>query len=155
MDPHLYATLLFLHILCAIIWVGGGITLHLYALQAMKGDTTEKINFMKHAEMIGKKVFAPASGVLLVLGVWMVLADPRWGLTDTWVLIGFAGIIVSAGLGSAVIGPSAGKMAALLQEKGAEDPEVVALSKKIMLLSRVDIAILIVVVWDMAYKPFS
>jgi uncharacterized membrane protein len=151
---HLYNTLLFVHIVFAAVWLGGGIMTHFYAMRAMKASRAEAISFLKMADWAGKKVFMPSSIIVLVWGLWMVLAFDVWKLTDPWVWIGLLGIVVSGGIGSGVVGPAAAKLSDALQSD-ADQSVIDEISKKIMLFSRIDLIVLTVIVWDMAYKPFS
>ena len=57
--------------------------------------------------------------------------------------------------GIGVLGPTARKIAALSAAKGAEDPEAQALTRKLLLVIRFDMAVLLLVVADMVLKPFS
>ena len=155
MSLHLYSTVLFLHIFCAIVWVGGGVTMQVLASRAMKAGPEEAAKFAASAEFMGTRVFLPASIILLILGLTMVLGWDFWSLTDVWVLVGLGGIASTIVIGAGFLGPEAGKLAKLIEEKGTTDPEVSARIARILKISRIDLAVLIVVVWDMAYKPFS
>ena len=57
--------------------------------------------------------------------------------------------------GIAVLSPRAKKLAGLLETAGDAAPETQAAIRQIMLIARVDVALLLVVVMDMLMKPFS
>jgi hypothetical protein len=67
-------------------------------------------------------------------------------------LIGYATTFVT---GIAVLSPLAKKIAGLIESPGSEAPETQAAIKRILLIARVDIAVLLLVVADMVTKPFS
>jgi hypothetical protein len=54
-----------------------------------------------------------------------------------------------------VLSPLAKKIEHSAVENGPEHPETLALIDRIMLIGRVDMAVLLVVILDMATKPFS
>lgn len=153
---NLYATVLFIHILSVVVWVGGGIMLMILNIRS-KGRGAEAMQqFAEDAEFVGKKILGSASGVAVLTGLAMVLfSGGAWTFKEPWIAIGIAGWIVSMIIGAGMIGPAAKKVGALIPEKGLGDPEVEALGKRIRMLSRIDIILLVVVIWDMTYKPFS
>ena len=51
--------------------------------------------------------------------------------------------------------PLAKRIVTLLEERGAAAPETQATIARILLIARVDIAVLLLVVADMLMKPFS
>ena len=152
MNIHLYETLVFLHVLLAITWVGGGIAIQFFVYHMMKTDQSELGKFGVHLEWMGSKVFAPTAGVLVLIGIVMVTwGPPSW--SAPFVIIGLIGWAATLVTGIVFLGPTAKKLGEAIQEKGPGDPEVVALRKRIMTVSRIDLAVLIIVVWAMVYKP--
>jgi hypothetical protein len=57
--------------------------------------------------------------------------------------------------GMAVLSPLAKKIAASSAAHGPEHPATIALIRRILLVARVDVAVLLLVVADMVSKPFS
>ncbi len=55
--------------------------------------------------------------------------------------------------GSLFLGPTGGKIARLAEEKGVDDPGVTAMRDRLVTVSRVDYAVLVLVVLDMVFKP--
>jgi hypothetical protein len=152
MSAHLYASLVFLHILLAIVWVGGAITIQIMAQKAIAAGPVHVEHLTRTIEWMGKRVFMPASGTLFLLGLWMAFGWVGW---PVWIWIGVAGFAATFVTGTFFLGPESGRIAKLLEEKGAEDPETVASLKRILAISRIDLVVLVIVVWDMAYKPFQ
>lgn len=147
----MYEAIQTVHVLAAIIWLGGGIAVHLifmFTPAPNRGLITPAI------ERFANTFLSGASGVALLAGIGMVADADHIGFTDTWILIGFAGFLISSILGGAMIGPAAKKLAAATSGEGPPDMAVVEpLSKRIMLLSRIDILVLVLVVVDMVTKP--
>ena len=151
----LYTVLLFVHVLAAALWVGGGVMLHIIAERAVKSEDPVRIgNLLADAEHTGKTFFGPASGVTLLAGIALVLKGD-WGWDHIFVLGGILGIVVSMVIGFGGIQPASMKVGQALGATGTLTDEVRAGLKKIQALSRVDTLILIVVVFLMTNKPGS
>ena len=152
----LVETLKTVHVLAAVIWVGGAVTLQLFAIRATSsGDPAKLIELGPNAEWIGKRVFTPASVLVLVMGIWMTIERPEVAFGDTWIVIGLAGIIFSALVGSIFLGPESGRIAKLIEAKGPTDPEVPRRMSRLFLVSRIELAVLLLVVIDMVVRPGS
>jgi hypothetical protein len=54
-----------------------------------------------------------------------------------------------------LIAPTVKKLHAMIEANGPAHPNSIALIKRVMLIARVDAALLLVVVLDMVTKPFS
>ena len=65
-----------------------------------------------------------------------------------------AGWGVSAATGMFVLGPEAKKLGKLMPTKPADDPEVQARIRRILLVARIDVVVLIAIVFVMTAKPF-
>ena len=149
----MYDWLKALHILMAVIWVGGGFTLQFLFSRLRKTDPQIMVKAALQSEWVGTHVFLPASLIMLGLGLWMVLGFDYWELTDTWVLIGLGGFVATIITGAGFLGPQTKKLHAAVEEKGLEDPAVKASLAKIFTVSRIDLVVLVIVVIDMAIKP--
>jgi uncharacterized membrane protein len=144
------------HVGFAVFWVGGGLLLTALALRAERSkDPEELATVARQATFVGEKLFAPASGVVLAMGIAMVLNSPAIGFGDTWVIIGLVGFAISFVTGIAVLAPRAKRLVELFDTVGAGAPQTQAAIREILLISRVDIAVLVIVVFDMLMKPFS
>lgn len=149
----LYEGLLAVHILAAVLWVGGAamiLILFTKLSKANEGPTIGKLGNI--AGELGTKYFMPLSIVVLGSGIWMVL-EGGWEFEDLWVVFGLLGIVATVVIGAGFLGPGGEKLNVLVAEKGPGAPEVVAQQEKMMMLSRLDLAILVLVVLDMAIKP--
>jgi uncharacterized membrane protein len=150
-----YEWLLALHILSAVVWVGGTVTLQILAMRAQRqSDPNRLIVLGGEVEWVGQHVYLPASILVLISGIAMVV-NGHWGWGHFWVLFGLFGILFSAITGSAFLGPEAGRLKKLMQEQGEDAPEVRSRLSRIFLVSRIELLILLLVVADMALKPGS
>jgi uncharacterized membrane protein len=147
-----YIVMKFVHVVAAIAWVGGGLVLTMLTAQVRKDGTADELAaLMGRIERFGKVFFAPLSVVVLVMGVGMgvmggIMAAP-------WVSIGFLGIFISAGLGMGYLTPTSRKLRGLIQQHGLAHPEVRRLGDQMLLVSRIDIVILMLIVAVMVFKP--
>jgi len=152
---HWYALFKWIHVSVAVFWVGGGLTLTALALWAeTKQDPEEMATLARQAAFVGEKLFAPAGLVVLAMGITMVIND-HIGFGTTWVIIGLIGYAATFTTGVGFLAPRAKRISVLLETKGAEAPETQAAIKQILLISRIDVGVLLIVVADMLMKPFS
>jgi len=150
-----FAVFKLIHVLVAVFWVGGGVLLTALALWAMgKHDPEEMATVARQAAFVGERLFAPAGLIVLAMGITMVIND-HIGFGTTWVVIGLVGYAATFTTGIAFLSPRAKRIAELLETKGAAAPETQAAIKEILLISRIDVGVLLLVVADMLMKPFS
>jgi uncharacterized membrane protein len=143
------------HVSFAVFWVGGGLLLTVLAARAERANNAEDLaNIARQAMFAGEKLFTPASGIVLAMGIAMVI-DQHIGFGTTWVTIGLIGFAISFVTGIAVLAPRARKLVELFDTVGAAAPETQKAIGEIILIARLDVALLLVVVADMLMKPFS
>ena len=148
----MYELLLFLHVLTAVVWVGGGIALNLIGTRLIAAGTAAEIaGFARQLEWIGTRVFMPSSLVLLLAGIFMTI--DAWSFEELWIAIGIAGFLYSFINGAFFIGPLSGRTGKLLAERGIDDPEVSGNIKKLFFFGRIELFVLVIVVWAMTMKP--
>jgi uncharacterized membrane protein len=150
-----YPIFKWIHVTLAVFWVGGGLTLTVLALRAERSPHPREIaTIAGQAAFIGEKFFAPAGLLVLLAGIGMVQSgDIGWG--HFWVIAGLIGYAATFVTGVGVLSPLAKKIEAASAAQGPEHPETQALIRRILLIVRVDMAVLLLVVADMVTKPFS
>jgi uncharacterized membrane protein len=125
------------------------------ALMAQTKDDPEQLaTVARQAAFVGEKMFAPAGLIVLAMGITMVIND-HIGFGTTWVIIGLVGYAATFTTGIAFLAPRAKRVANLLDTKGAAAAETQAAIKEILLIARIDVGVLLIVVFDMLMKPFS
>jgi uncharacterized membrane protein len=142
----------FLHVLSVIVWVGGGIMFQILLARARKAGPESTAEFNRHAEWTSQRVFMPASFAALISGVVTVIVG-SYDWADAWIAIGFVGFFLSAINGMAILGPTAKKMKAVVEERGPNDPVAAHMARRLDLFGKVDLVVLIAVVFDMIVKP--
>lgn len=147
-----YEFLLFVHILMAVLWVGGGAAVQFLAMRILKEENPTRLAaFSNDAAWMGEKVFAPASGILFIVGVLMVI--DAWEFSDTWIIIGIVGFLATLVTGLFYLTPTAKKLGGVIGQRGPADPEAQALIKKILTIARIDLVVLVLVIFNMVTKP--
>lgn len=153
MDITLYEFLKFAHITFAAVWIGTDTAMQVLSFRSLKAGGQRLVDFMSDVEWLGTRLLIPSSLLVVVFGVWMVLDNEVWDFSQTWITIGFAVFAASFLAGAGFLGPETGRLAKLTDEKGADDPEVRRRIKRILLVSRIELVLLVLVVLDMVVKP--
>jgi uncharacterized membrane protein len=139
----------------AVFWVGGGLTLTVLGLRAESLDDPREIaTLARQAAFVGEKLFAPTGLVVLLMGIALVI-NGHLGWGHFWIVAALVGYAATFVTGVGVLSPLAKKVDALIESKGAESAEAQAAIKRILLVARVDVAVLVLVVADMTTKPFA
>lgn len=149
-----YELLKSIHVLAAIVWVGGGVFVQVYTTKLSRADEPERLaTFAQDLETLGNKVFAPASILVLIMGLVMVFLTDGIEITDLWIILGLVGIANTIVLGIAFLGPEAGRLGRMLGERDPSDPELQQRIARIFTISRIDLTVLLLVVVIMVFKP--
>jgi uncharacterized membrane protein len=150
-----YNALKFVHVLAAVVWVGGACTVQVYAFRALATDDPVKVGaFASDTEFVGTRVFIPSSLILLVSGIFTIHdSSGAWSYSQGWVQFGLVVILLSIVVGAGYLGPEAGRIARATERSGVESPEVQERIRRIFLVSRIELVFLLAVVFDMVVKP--
>jgi uncharacterized membrane protein len=149
-----YEFLLFVHIAFAVIWVGGGAVTQFYALRALASGSPERLSqFALDVQWVGNRVLTLSALGALLSGIGLVLEAEFWGFGDDWILIGLGLFAVTFLAGALFFGPEAGRIAKAIETQGPHSPEVLSRITRILVLSRIDLVILFLIVFDMTVKP--
>src|SRR5206468_2930700 len=72
------------HVVFAVIWIGGGFLLALLGILAERStDPADLAAVAKQAATVGEKLFAPSSLVVLAMGIAMMV-NTDWGWNHFW-----------------------------------------------------------------------
>jgi uncharacterized membrane protein len=150
-----YNAFKFVHVLSAVVWVGGACTVQVYALLATRtNDPLRVAAFAKDTEFVGTRIFLPSSLILLVSGIFTLHdSSGLWSFGQGWVQFGLVVVTLSIIVGAGYLGPESGRIARATEAKGVESPEVQERIQRIFLVSRVELVLLLAVVFDMVVKP--
>ena len=148
-----YELLLFLHVLAAVVWIGGGFMV--LALVARAGRTDDTALLQKLAESSGwlaQRIFIPASLLVLLLGIALTWDGP-WSFGDLWIVLGLAGYAVSFLAGILFLEPEGKRIAAAMAAHGPASPQAAHHIGRINAVQRMEMVILILVIAVMVLKP--
>jgi uncharacterized membrane protein len=142
-----------LHVLGAAIWVGGAFMIQAFAFRITRTkDARRMADFAKDSEVIGMRVFIPATWVLLLAAIGlMVNADLSWG--QNWIVFGLISWAISFAVGAGFLGPEGGRIAKIIETEGPESPAAQSRIQRILLISRCELVVLAAVIVNMVVKP--
>jgi len=148
----LYDWLLFLHVLTAMVWVGGGVMLAVLAARVVRDPDPGAVGrFTGSLRVLGPLVLAPATVAVLGLGMWLVVDSEAWDFGQLWVQLGL-GLFVAAFLVGAVW-QSRSALAATRAAGREDDAEARRQLRRWLAGYLLIVALLVVAVWDMTTKP--
>ena len=149
-----YSVLLFVHIVCAVIWVGGAFAIQLLAfLVSRTGDQLELVRLMRYFELIGSRVFVPVATLLFIAGTAMTLQ--AWSFGRTWIAVSVALWVLSAVAGALYLGPRAKRVGNLFTAEGPSSEAGQALMSRLFLVSRLELVSFAIIIALMVFKPGS
>lgn len=152
MDLTLYEVLLWGHLTFVAAWVGGDIMLQVLSFRAFAGPPERAVSFMADVEWLGLRLLTPASVLVLLFG-FGVVAKGDWDLGQLWLVAGLGLFLASALTGAAFLGPETGRIARLAETSGPDSPEVQSRIRRVLLISRIELVLLILLILDMIAKP--
>jgi uncharacterized membrane protein len=146
----LYSILKLLHVIAALAWVGGGLTMLAQAIFAVrdKGEA-ETIRSIEAQGALAKRWFIPASLLTVIFGVALAFVGGLWD--QLWIILGLIGFAATFITGIAVFEPTAKSMNVLMSE-GRED-EAVMLGRRMLRIAKFDYTVMMLVIADMVLKP--
>lgn len=148
----LYEWLLFLHIVAAMVWVGGLVALTVLAAHVLRSDNRDAVGrFVGSLRVIGPLVLAPATLALVGFGIWLVIDSEAWDFGQTWIKLALA-LFAAAFLVGAVFQ----SRAAIRAQRAAEAGDQGEAARQLRRWSwgmRVILLLLLVATWDMVSKP--
>jgi len=149
-----YEALKTFHVLAAVIWVGGNVYQHVVNTpKVRRADPAELKIIAGDSQNYGNRVLIPSTLVLIASGFAMT-ADADLSLGDFWLSFALAGWIFSFVLGAFYLGPTLGKVKQELTASGGHfTPAATEHIRKIFFWSRIELAILLLIVIDMVVKP--
>ncbi len=145
--------LLTVHVLAVAAWIGAAMAMQV--ISRRMGPSTDAAvvdQFARDAEAVGKYLFGPAAVLLLVTGAALVVRqDISWG--EPWVVLGLGAMIAAGAVGGAFLIPEGRRIAVLADQPGHDPAEVRARARHRFLIARIDLAVLVLAVADMVFKP--
>jgi uncharacterized membrane protein len=144
-----------IHVVTAVIWVGGAAMIQAYAFRILRtGDGRRQAEFSKDTEVVGMRVFIPASLILFLAAIAMMV-NLNWSWNQNWIILGLIAFGFSFILGAGFLGPEGGRIAELIEQEGPDSPAVQARIRRILTVSRCELIVLLTVIVNMVVKPIG
>jgi uncharacterized membrane protein len=144
----LYNSLLFVHVLAAAVWLGGGVML-LYLVRRAAAAGLPAVAGVAGAAATTGSILGAAGGVTFLAGIGLVLAGP-WEFEQAFVTIGVLVFVVVSVVGARLVGPACESLseAAIAGDRAA----VAAPLAKVTRFSLVNVGLLTLAVASMSWK---
>lgn len=148
----MYEALLAAHLVCAVLWAGGGVTLHMFGRRAVKAGPEAGVDFSRNAGWVGSRVYAPLSVLLLLFGILLV-GETGFEHSDPWISFAYLAWLIAFVLGAVVYPGVLKKVEDAVAEHGKSSDEAKSRVGTFLTLNTIEITLLLLVVIDMAVKP--
>ena len=147
-----YELLLSLHILSIATWFGSNLAITAMSFMALR---TSAESFGGIVVLAGKWAGKahPVAGVLLLLTGFAMVADADYSLGDAWLIIAIVGLVVTMGLGGALIGRTADGMIKRIENGAMTAEELSDGGRQLLLYTRIELVLLVLIIVDMVAKP--
>jgi uncharacterized membrane protein len=148
----LYDWLVFLHVLAAMVWVGGLAALAALGFNVLRtGDRDAIARFVASFRVVGPFVLMPAAVLVLVLGIWMVIDNAAWSFEQTWIWLALVLLAAAVLVGAVFL-----SRAALAAERAVNAGDHAQATQQLRRWSwgiRLILLLLVVATWAMVFKP--
>jgi uncharacterized membrane protein len=108
-----------LHIISAAAWLGGNLVMLMMPGLLASGGRPSMLALGRASLALGRVFFTPAAILTLLTGIWLVI-DIGYSWGATFVSIGFAAVIVSAGIAMGLQTPIGRRIIAALESGDAD-----------------------------------
>jgi uncharacterized membrane protein len=153
--PATYQIYKAIHVVAAVIWVGGDVTLTTLGIvfeRRKEGEVLAALGRM--GTWIGTRVYTPVLFIVIAFGIALMdEANFDWG--QFWVIFALIGWAAAGTLGIGFVGPELGRIDEAARAHGPQSEEVMRRVKRLFMIFRFDTALLILIVLDMTARPFS
>jgi uncharacterized membrane protein len=144
--------LMFVHVLAAMVWVGGLAAMAAFAILVIRtGERDTVARFVGSLRVVGPLLLMPAAILVLVFGIWMVVADAAWSFGQTWIWLALALLAAAVLVGAVFL-----SRAALAAERAVNAGDHLRAVQHLRRWSwgiGVILLLLVVATWDMVFKP--
>lgn len=144
------ALLTFVHVLAAVLWVGGGFAMILAGLVLQRRSPAEtQLALVRATSLLAPRLFIPASVITLGSGVTLLYVA-GWGW-QPFTILGLIGVVFTSVFGATVLGPNCDRAARLADAQGAV--AALPILRRTYRLAVMDYAVQFAIVFLMVSKP--
>ena len=145
-----YEFLKTVHVLGAMVWIGGSFMLQLLFLRVRPDGGDRLAGFMSDTSALGNRTFIPASLLLVITGFAMI-GDQDLEY-QAWIVFGIAVWALSFVNGAFFLGPESGRLGQLIEAEGPDTAEAQSRIGRVIWFARVELLLLILVAIAMVVK---
>ena len=143
----LYQSLLIVHVLGVVVWLGGTLTmLLLWRRAVVSGEVSAITAHTETAMWIERRLALPAAVVVLLAGGWL-MTEGDWAMDQGWLHIGMAGVFGAVGISLLWTG----RWQRRLVSAGGGSALVARITAGML----ASMAVILVAFWAMVVKPWS
>lgn len=147
-----YELWLFLHIVGAVVWVGGATAVQVFGILTKRAaDPAKTAFFAQNVSWTVMRVFLPASVLVLVAGIGLT-ENGGWDWGEPFIAAGLVLWAIVSLVAFGYLGRAIGAAGARLTTEGPS-PALALRLRNLVWLSRVLLAVLVVIVFLMTVKP--
>lgn len=139
----------FIHIVAAICWAGGGITLMVMTYLAQAKDGQELVAAFRVQRKMGERWFVPASFTTLLSGLALAAQANLW--SELWVIASLIGYAVLAATGPFMLKRLIEKT--LASADGHGQAAAVSTARLYLKAANFDYTVIVIVIALMVFKP--
>jgi uncharacterized membrane protein len=151
-DATLYDWLKLLHILAAMIWLGGLVAMGALAILALRSSEADSVSrFVGSLRFVGPRVFLPAMLAVLGLGIWLVFDSDASEFGQTWIWLALALFAVAFVIGA--VFQSRAALGAQHAAAAGDEREAARQLRRWSWGMSLIVALVVVITWDMVMKP--
>lgn len=140
------------HITFAMIWIGSQIGMHALATRVRNAPADRQMAYIDDVEWLGNKLQGPASIMVLIFGILLVITDPVPAQT-LFVIFGVLGWVVVMGIATGYLVRQTKQIRALAGQHGIEAADVQAKIRTVLRVSWFESILLVIIVFNMIAKP--
>ena len=147
-----YVVLKLLHLLAVVVWIGGVTALSVVTGRLIVARDRATLGALfPHSMAYGQRMAGPSSILVLITGVWMMIAG-KITPHAFWIIWGFLGIIVHFVFGATIMRKRGMAFAKLVSTPGS-DEELAAAGARLRIANLIYLLIMISVIGAMVLKP--
>jgi uncharacterized membrane protein len=144
--------LLTIHVLAAVIWVGGSVLALTLGYYLRGRDIETRVEYTRWTEWLGPRLFAPMSILVIIAGPLLV-DEIGYDFDQTWLTLGFVGWTISFIFGVAFYPREGAKREKLIEQNGTGHELVAESINRVLTVATIDTIVVVLVVIDMTTKP--
>jgi hypothetical protein len=148
-----YDALVAAHVVGAVSWVGGNTYIQISGTRIIKRNKPDELGgFVGDLDYLAPRWFIPISLWTVVFGLAATIDGP-WKFSDPWIDAGLTMFIISFLIGIAYLAPQTAKLMTIGETEGIGSPAYSEKVSKVLLASRIELALLWLTVLVMVTKP--